>query len=293
MKDFAISFTFFNQLDALEKAIESAMLTSSLPHEYIFLDNGSTEDFIGRLGYRFHDAKIIRNKENKGIIEPYNQIYQACKSDWIGYFHSDIIIHEPGWDERIINKVNELEKLGIPIGIVGFMGSRGADEIGARIGFASNLRGVAELHGKRMEDWMPAVMLDGAALIIRKELLSKLGGFDSALKVHHLYDYMISMDSISAGFNNIVVGIDFTHTGGITACRGDAQTYFKKAVNDDFELLKHYEKLKEKNKDITPEQVIMDYNIQMFRNKYVNKGYLPLYITQDWIASRDISHVKA
>ena len=254
----SIAVTTINQIETLQRFLASYDETITQKHELILLDNGSDASMIEFAKTR-PDMIYIRNEANVGLYKAYNQIIEASTSDYIAIFHNDIIIHEKGWDARIKTIVEMLEGFGRKIGIVGFAGGSGLGSDGARLGFASNLRDVAELHGRRLLDFMPAVVLDGCALIMNKEMLKAVGGFDEAYKFHHIYDYSISIQSILAGYFNIVIGIDFTHQGGVTACGGDAQKQFN---------------------EMGGEQEIMDFNMKRWHDLY--DKYLPVYISSGW-----------
>ena len=295
MGNFKVAMAVCNQAEATRLCLSSLQDTAQgWIDDIIILDNGSTEDIRGIA--EMNRAKYVRNERNEGLIGPYNQLIEAAgECEWLALIHNDIVIHEKDWVARVLDTVDEIEgELGrkTNVGIVGFAGSRGAGPIGERIGFASNLRDVAEFHGRREPDWMPAAILDGAVLICRSEMLRKVGGFDRAYKFHHLYDYDISMTSLSAGYRNIVVGVDFTHRGGITACQGDAQASFALVVAEDPELAAHLVKLRETNSGTTPEMAIMDYNIQVFRRKWCHSGMLPIYFDQDFRVSHDMEAIK-
>lgn len=253
-----MAVTTINQVETLQRFFKSYDETIGESHEIILLDNGSDASMIEFAKTR-PDMIYIRNEQNVGLYKAYNQIIKASTGDWIAIFHNDIIIHEKDWDLRVKRIIETLEGFGRKIGIAGFAGGSGLGADGARLGFASNLRDVAEQHGRRLPDFMPAVVLDGCALIMNKEMLKAVGGFDEAYIMHHIYDYDISIASIVAGYYNLVIGIDFTHQGGVTACGGDAQTQFN---------------------NMGGEQGIMDNNIKRWHEKWAGK--FPVYITSGW-----------
>lgn len=255
----SIAVTALNQIEHVKKFIESIEKTTDEISELIILDNGSTEDVAGLTVDLKYPVQYIRNDENVGLFSGYNQIIKASKNEWVAIFHNDIVIHEKGWDTRVKAVVDTLQSFGRKIGIVGFAGGNGLGADGARLGFMSNLRDVAEIHGRRMTDFAPAIVLDGCVLIMNKKMLEAVGGFDELYKVHHIYDYDISIASIKAGFYNLVVGIDFTHEGGITACAGDFQIQCNAMGG---------------------EQDIMNFNMKRWAEKW--GASMPIIITDGW-----------
>lgn len=268
-----IAVTTINQIETLKRFLDSIADTVVESTELILLDNGSTDpeiknhaELIKLVIENSNPAmtfKYIRNDINVGLYKAYNQIAEASSGDWVAIFHNDIILHEYGWDKRVRTIVETLEGFGRKIGIVGFVGGTGLAQDGARVGMASNLRDVAEIHGRRMTDFMPAIVLDGCALIMNKKMLADVGGFDEQYIMHHIYDYDISLASIEAGYVNLVIGIDITHQGGVTACGGDAQTQFN---------------------NMGGEQSIMENNIKRWHEKWAGK--FPVRITEGWNIER-------
>jgi len=261
MNKITIATTAFNQGETLKRLLTSLYETTYDLMDMIVLDNGSSEklEFTVPPRPRGYTMRTLRNEKNLGLYRAYNQIVEAATGDWVAIFHNDVIIHEKGWDTQIKKIVNTLESFGRKIGIVGFAGGAGLGTDGARLGFASNLRGVAENHGRRIEDFMPAAVLDGCVLILNKKMLANVGGFDEKYIMHHIYDYDISMASIMAGYTNLVVGVDFTHQGGVTACAGDFQIQAQA---------------------LGGEQFIMDSNIQRWREKWLK--YMPVTVGDNW-----------
>ena len=272
-----IGIAVINRMDLLTSCIKSIEDTTGFDYRLTLLDNASSDEAGMRVFAETKNMQYIRNQRNLGIYASYNQIYKATHNDWVAFMHNDVIIHEKNWDIRVMQSIKEIEKaFGKRIGIVGFAGSRGGDIIGARMDFMSNLRAFegshgAELHGRRMTICEPAIFLDGAVLICRREMLDKVSGFDERYMCHHIYDYDISMESIAAGYCNMVVGIDFSHRGGETACNNEGQLSFDWWAENNENLRGFIEQQKVWRPEITAEQAIMDYNINRFRFKWSHK----------------------
>jgi hypothetical protein len=96
--------------------------------------------------------------------------------------------------------------------------------------------------------------------------------------MHHLYDYLISLESLKAGYVNCMIGVDASHKGGITAC-SIAQESMNKETLTDPDLIKFCAETGAKG-----EQAIMDYNTRLFRKQW--GGFLPVSINDKW----EVSH---
>lgn len=274
------------RLDLLTECVKTIKDTQAFDNRIIILDNGSTEDF--ETFAKFIDATYIRNETNIGLFKSYNQGIKAGKADWIAFLHNDILIYEKRWDLRLKHAVKQVEyDYKVKVGVVGFAGSRGGGLDGGRTGFCSNLRGdICEIHGTRMTKHCPAVFLDGSSLICNRKMLEDVGGFDEKYKLHHIYDYDISMESLNAGYINMVLGVDFLHKGGETAIRiQEVWNTFERELKNDPELAKYgmEEMRKEPTKRWTPEIIAQKYNMRRFKEKWtIKKKMLPCYTTDNY-----------
>lgn len=208
----------------------------------VIIDNGSKENVRDWLvGLREGDL-VIRNDENIGVLPALNQAWRVLKNitDYIFYTHNDVLIHEKGWDDKLVRILSEEEN----VGVAGFYGAKG---IGTndiykspyimqqliRLQNVSNCHRMnAAIHGfrpirnnKETED---VAVMDGFSLIVSVALLNKLGGFDRNFPIHHMYDNQICMDSANQGFRNIVISMDAEHLGGRTDVGEDWASPFGK-----------------------------------------------------------------
>lgn len=194
----------------------------------VIVDNGSTppvRDWL--IGLREGDL-VIRNEENVGVMPAQNQAWQVLKdiTDYIMYIHTDTLIHEKGWDDKLIRTLESLPNCGV----AGFYGAKGIGTHALyrspyhisqliRVENVSNCNRMdASIHGFRpiRGEVEKVAVMDGFSLIVKTELLNKLGGFDRSTGPHHCYDNMICLDSLNQGYDNYVISMDAEHLGGRT-----------------------------------------------------------------------------
>lgn len=235
-----------NQADLTQKFLEKLRETegaAKLP--LLVVDNGSTipvRDTL--LGLREGDF-VIRNEENVGVLPALNQAWQVLKNstDYIFYIHNDVLIHEKGWDDKIIKVISQSE-YPTPIGVAGFYGAKGIGVNGIyqvpyqmhqliRVENVSNcVRMNAAIHGFRLirggKESEEVAVMDGFSLIVNTELLNKIGGFDRSYPPHHMYDNDICLEAIDKGYRNIVIAMDAEHLGGRTDVAEDWNKPFNK-----------------------------------------------------------------
>lgn len=233
--------------------------------EFVIIDNGSSEplslvDFPG--------AKIIRNEQSTGVYPTFKQGFENTSGDIVAFFHSDLIVWEERWNERVVRSFDLYPKLGL----LGFIGSNEIDNAGGRgLGTTSNFQGkmiseevkdkdmdglikawrgsAAAVHGKVSDEHSNAAVVDGCAMIIRR------GSFFNRVEFppHHFYDRLISTQMLEQGFEVGVLGIACDHISGQTVNQESAyqrmaydwlkerHTIFDHSFYEDFDPSKNYD----------------------------------------------------
>lgn len=251
---------------------------SSKNVEFLIIDNGSVDPVSERIYKYVKPGRLnfIRNEENIGLVKTMQQIYENCQTDYLAILHDDVFIYEKDWDVRVLKIMKELPN----IGVAGFFGIQGIGMVGERIqdveketqapGISNMLE--AEQHGMRIRtDWTPCATVDGFSMIINMELLKKTNGFDQQYKFHHYYDRDICLESLRHGYNNIVINVPCHHLSGLTANRGQYQSWIDGKTATE----------RTGDKEMrTGDKWTHDTNAEIFYNKW--HEVTPLYILSDF-----------
>ncbi len=225
MKKLSVVIPVFNQIDLAKTCYQEIMANNiNLENEteFIILDNGSDspiqeQDFPG--------AKIVRNEKNIGVYPTFKQGMEVAQGDIVAFFHSDIVVWEKGWNNRVI----DVFSMDDSIGLVGFIGSNEIDYNGGRgSGTASNFQGREisnglktwagsswDKHGRHLMGYMKGAVVDGCVMIISKEAWSKIK-YRENFPPHHFYDRLISTQILENLFSVGILGIEFDHISGQT-----------------------------------------------------------------------------
>lgn len=267
-----------NQFDVARECLRLLDLHTSPETPICVVDNGSSS-VLSRASWIPARALVVRVAENFGNYPVFSRI-RPQNWDAIAYFHSDLMVDEPGWDQRVIEAMQAHD-----LSLCGFVGSSEIDENGGRGGgTVSNFQGAlpngspAEAHGKRVDHIMPAAVVDGCAMIFKRSMLEAIPhrpGFPP----HHFYDRLLSCEVLERGGRVAVVGIACDHWGGRTAvlepgwhalCESWCQTRgIVKPVEGGWELGLYRE---------AERQFLSEYRDQ--------KGLAPCYVTSDWALHR-------
>ena len=187
------------------------------------LEWGDWKNCLASWDYHRVTHPLLMVVKGKTIIEAYQEIWEAAKQDEvdaIAYVHDDTICYEPGWDARVILEFEDPE-----VGVVGFGGGIGHGDPDmyrkpyelpqlARRCFISNMRS-AEVHGARYQHARNVAVLDGFALIVRREVLDKTNGWPQDGTVgYYLYSEWLCCMARRLGYRIRMVGVDCEHLGG-------------------------------------------------------------------------------
>jgi len=156
----------------------------------------------------------------KDVVPAFQEIYETTDEEIIALMHDDLLVHEYGWDVRV------LEAFSDPmVGVVGFAGALGHGTPNlyqvpyhlpnlARQDFMSNMKD-AEVHGKRFTGSRDVAILDGLALFVRRSVLDTIGGWPVNQPVgYFMYSEWLCCEARRQGYRIRLVGVACEHLGG-------------------------------------------------------------------------------
>jgi hypothetical protein len=159
----------------------------------------------------------------KPMMQAYDECFRQTTEDLIAYLHDDLSVYEQDWDLRVLREFEDPE-----VGAVGFFGAFAACNPRlymepcvasnfARGWVVSNLRREAHLLGERYAGCCDVSQFDGLALIVRREVLEKMGGWlGHGPTSYWCYDLLLSYEARRLGYRLRYVGIDCDHWSGKT-----------------------------------------------------------------------------
>jgi len=198
----------------------------------VAIDLPTVRSWLGMSAERPRIHFIDNSKANLGLVRSYQKGYEDTTELIIAYFHDDVEIREPDWDRRVLREFEDPT-----VGIVGFGGAvrLGSHDLYkrpydfrqlARFGYRSNAVD-AEIHGARFEGECDVAVLDGYAIIVRRELLAKAGGWPVGGLQYHMYDAWLACAAARLGYRTRLVGVKCQHYGGGTSVQGDYEKWLR------------------------------------------------------------------
>lgn len=232
----SIIMVVWNQMGYAKLAVDFLLKNSPpTPFELVIVDNGSKPDVKAYFDHIKDKADVnyIRNEENMGPIRGINQGIKASRYDYMAVIHTDVLMLEAGWLEKIISIMEK----DPAIGIAGIAGRQEIYSTGCvnEESLKHNLQD-DDLNEPMTEEMSEVAVIDGLCFVMSRELIKRIGGLDESYGYMHCYDLDVSMQSIAAGFKNVVIKVPALHlaNGGMTR----KTRAYKAIVKDDYGLLK-------------------------------------------------------
>lgn len=211
--------------------------------EIVVVDNGSQVPFST---FTWQGDRNIRYEENIGGNAVFHRWleddwFEDDLPDYLAFLHCDLMIHERGWDQRVIEAFDADPKLDL----LGFVGSNKIDHLGGRgDGTMLNYRGAffdgigqaspAEEHGERIKGLKPAAVVDHCAMVLRRTALVQLPPQEGNYAPEHFYDRILSCEVLRKGGHVAVLGIDCDHfSGGIGPGMASADRLRRKWLDEE------------------------------------------------------------
>lgn len=171
----SVCTSVLNQSTHLKKMVESVLASTFKDFELIIVDDGSTEDISGLLNdYKDSRIKYVRWDENKGIPHGLNHAFSLATGEYIQPLSADEWITP----EKLEEQVAYLDA-NTTIGCV--WGLPGSGPMGHRPSWEQY---ALRAHNRSREAWIRTLLrlenipIGGASLLMRREIMDALGGFD-------------------------------------------------------------------------------------------------------------------
>jgi glycosyl transferase family 2 len=195
-----------------------------------------------------------------GFLRKCDKFWRTSEADVIGYLHSDLFIHEYGWDKRVLSEFTKPD-----VGVVGFLGATrlGHPDIYkipyvhtqlARFDVWSNFTDW-RVHGQEEKGSRRVAVVDSCAVFVRRTVLERVGGWPVGRYPNnaHCSDLWLCCVARRLGLHVRLVGISCTHRSG---GKGEAGSRWLAAHGTD--LVHHrqaHELVYEDFRDVLPVEV--------------------------------------
>ncbi len=189
MPDVAVVILNLNGRPWLDDCL-SSLQQSTIPLEVVVADNGSTDDSVAYVCEHYPRVRVVELGKNWGFAEGYNRALAAVDHPWAVMLNNDATL-TPDWVERLLAVAAREPRAAILGGkllfspLKGIFDGRGNGKVIQSAGVKFTDSGAAFEIGMGEPDQgqydRPALVasVPGAALLIKREVFSALGGFDA------------------------------------------------------------------------------------------------------------------
>ena len=172
----------FNRAHTLERAIRSVTNQSSAVNEIILIDDGSSDGSALRMKQAFPEIKLLR-QDNQGVSAARNRGIAAARCDWIALLDSDDC-----WHADKIEQVRHTQEEH-----PGFVLYH-SDEIWMRNDVRVNpMQKHRKRGGRIFRHCLPLCAISPSTVVMRKDTLAELDGFDETLPACEDYDLWLRL----------------------------------------------------------------------------------------------------
>jgi hypothetical protein len=179
----------FNGAGRLTRCIESLLADADPERELLLVDNASTDGSaaeIDALERQYEGLVVVRNAENLGYAGAVNAALPRCRGRYVGVLNMDLEA-EPGWLAPLVDFLDEHPQAGAVNPLLVLMdgeqlNAAGQDVHVTALGFN---RALGQPRGSVGASPFPVSGIQGAAFLVRRELLERTGGMDATGFLYH------------------------------------------------------------------------------------------------------------
>lgn len=210
----------YNQLDDTKVCVESLFKhTQGINFELIFVDNGSTKDntkeYLESLKAKYSNIKTIYNEENLGFACANNQGIEISEGDYVLLLNNDVILSD-GWLDKLLLVLQSNNKAGLVVPCTNHASGRQKVVFEATADDDELIQKYAkDTLFKMAGSWINVDRVIGFCMLIKREVLFKVGVLDEMFGPGGYEDYDYCMRVRQAGYNIVVAEDTFIfHIGG-------------------------------------------------------------------------------
>lgn len=196
MKRCDIIIPIWNNPEYTKACIENIMANTKFPYHLILVDNASaaaTKNYLEDLKSKEPSlVTLVRNNENLGFVKAVNQGLKAATAPYLCILNNDTV-PAPGWLENMVRFAEEHPEAGL---INPQCGGHGDTPIAE----------YAKMLEKKRGSYMEMNQCQGFAMLLRKELVDKIGYLDESFGIGGFDDTDYSMRAHKAGYRSVAIG---------------------------------------------------------------------------------------
>jgi GT2 family glycosyltransferase len=189
-----IIIPIWNNLDLTKRCIQSIRANTSSPYRFILIDNGSSHETRQYLDGLAKDSPevyaLIRNPDNLGYVRAINQGLAQSFAPFVCLMNNDIVVAK-GWLEHMIEFAETHPQAGL-------INPQQNHDPGQR--YPEDLEAFVRTQIQPRGAWEELDHCTGGCLLIKREVIEKVGVLDENFGMGHWEDNDFSRRAQSAGY---------------------------------------------------------------------------------------------
>lgn len=209
----------YNAIKYTQECVDSIQANTSVPHEIIFVDNGSKDGsvkYLRRLVNENSNYKLIENKFNRGFAGGNNQGVDHAQGKYVLLLNNDVLVGE-GWLDSMVRALELDDHIGMVGPITNHISGR---QMVKEVPYSNSTefydfsKAVARQNWKKIT---PRRRIAGFAVLMEKSLYQKVGGLDESFGSGNFEDDDLCLKVREAGYAIMVdEGVFIHHYGSQT-----------------------------------------------------------------------------
>jgi len=187
----------WNQLEATRECVDSIIVNTRHPYRLILVDNasgGDTRDYLNRISREYPDKiLVIRNSENLGFIKAVNQGIRRSIAPYVCVLNNDTLASD-GWLKELVWFAAKHGDVGLLNPLCNGHESRG-----------KSVNGYAREISKDRGKYMEMNQCQGFCMLVKREVLDKVGMLDERFGLGGFDDTDYSMRAHKTGYRCVCV----------------------------------------------------------------------------------------
>jgi GT2 family glycosyltransferase len=207
-----------NELPYTQLCLESVLRHTRPPYELVLVDNGSTDGtpaYLDEVRRRPGPERVVvlRNETNRGFPAGCNQALAEARGQYLVLLNNDTVV-SAGWlDGLVAWSLHDWPA----VGLVGAVSNYAPPPQQVEAGYA-DLDGLPAFAARRRREFARRAVqverLTGFCLLVRREVLERIGGFDERFGLGFFDDDDLCVRAREAGFGLLVALDVYVHHFG-------------------------------------------------------------------------------
>ncbi|MBC8424077.1 glycosyltransferase [bacterium] len=230
-----------NALDYTQTCAEALLAHTDPRHEIVFVDNASSDGTVEWLaGFCESEerCRAVYNQENLGFAAGNNVGLANAAGDYLVLLNSDVVV-TAGWLDKLIACAEAHPQAGI-VGPVtnSITGAQKLPKVGYDQETLRDLDLFARMHGDAVAGQdEPALWVVGFCMLIKREVLSRIGGLDERYGLGNFEDTDYCLRNFLAGYQTLIAMDCFVHHYGSRSFAA-AKVDYRKSLETNWEIFK-------------------------------------------------------